>query len=95
MHSKTNAIFITGTDTDAGKTVFCAQLLAFLRAQGINAISQKWVQTGWGDSDDAAFHASVADIAQSEPLDLIVPMRFAYPASPHLAAKRENKNCRY
>ncbi len=91
MHSKTNAIFITGTDTDAGKTVFCAQLLAFLRAQKIDAISQKWVQTSWGKIDDAAFHAGVAGVSYSEPLDLVVPMRFAYPASPHLAAKMENE----
>lgn len=91
MHSKTNAVYITGTDTDAGKTIFCAQLLAFLKAQGIDAISQKWVQTGWGKIDDAAFHASVAGILQSEPLDMVVPMRFSYTASPHLAAKMENR----
>lgn len=97
MHGKTNAVFITGTDTDAGKTVFCAQLLAFLRNKGINAISQKWVQTGWGEmgemgeSNDAEFHASTAGMPRTEPLDLIVPARFKYPASPHLASKLEGK----
>jgi dethiobiotin synthetase len=91
MHGKVKAVFITGTDTDAGKTVFCGQLLAFLRKRGIDAISQKWAQTGWGESDDAAFHASVAKCDQTEPLDLTVPVRFQYPASPHLAARLENR----
>lgn len=87
MHRK--AVFITGTDTDAGKTVFCAQLLACLRSRGVSAITQKWVQTGWGASDDIALHNKVAGTEQPEPIDLLIPQRFSYPASPHLAAKLE------
>ncbi len=92
MHGKIKALFITGTDTDAGKTIFCAQLLAFLRRKGINAVSQKWVQTGCEETDDAALHIDTAGLAQPEAPDLITPVRFAYPASPHLAARLEGKD---
>jgi dethiobiotin synthetase len=92
MHSKTSAVYITGTDTDAGKTIFCAHLLSFLRAKGINAVSQKWAQTGWGEYDDAAVHAKISETAPPDSLDLIVPQRFKYPASPQLAARLEGKS---
>jgi adenosylmethionine-8-amino-7-oxononanoate aminotransferase len=38
--------FITGTDTDAGKTVAAAAVLCALRAAGIDAVPMKPVQTG-------------------------------------------------
>ena len=39
-------LFITGTDTGAGKTVLTALLLAHLRSQGVNALAMKPVCTG-------------------------------------------------
>lgn len=41
-----NGLFITGTDTDVGKTVVSALLLAELRRRGLNAAPMKPVQTG-------------------------------------------------
>ena len=34
-------IFVTGTDTSVGKTVFAASLVYFLRKQGLNALAMK------------------------------------------------------
>ncbi len=41
-----NGFFITGTDTDAGKTVAAAAVLVSMRAAGIDAVPMKPVQTG-------------------------------------------------
>ena len=41
-----NGLFITGTDTDIGKTALSALLLAELRRRGTNAAPMKPVQTG-------------------------------------------------
>ena len=39
-------LFITGTDTGAGKTTLTALLLAHLRSQGLTALAMKPVCTG-------------------------------------------------
>ena len=44
-----NGLFITGTDTDIGKTALSALLLAELRRRGINAAPMKPAQTGCGE----------------------------------------------
>jgi dethiobiotin synthetase len=44
--SRGKTLFITGTDTGAGKTVVTALLLAHLRSQGVNALAMKPICTG-------------------------------------------------
>jgi len=44
--SQGKILFITGTDTGAGKTILTALLLAHLRSQGLNALAMKPVCTG-------------------------------------------------
>ncbi|OGQ94616.1 MAG: dethiobiotin synthase [Deltaproteobacteria bacterium RIFOXYD12_FULL_57_12] len=87
------SIFVGGTDTSVGKTLVCGLLLAYLRKQGIEAGYQKWVSTG--DTTGAAdldFCLSTAGMtAVPEEIDLQVPYRFSFPASPHLAAELEGK----
>jgi dethiobiotin synthetase len=39
-------VFITGTDTDAGKTIAAAAVLVSMRASGVDAVPMKPVQTG-------------------------------------------------
>lgn len=88
-------IFVTGTDTGVGKTMVCGLLAAFLRAQGMNVVTQKWVQTGTpGWPADLAMHRRLMKLPQDVPEDAIedlCPYRFSYPSSPHLAAEREGK----
>ncbi|NOX35321.1 MAG: AAA family ATPase, partial [Deltaproteobacteria bacterium] len=50
-------IFITGIDTDIGKTIVTGLMAAYLKNKNINAITQKIVQTGCsGISGDILVH---------------------------------------
>ena len=87
--------FITGTDTSVGKTVVCGLLAGFLRKNGVNAVTQKWVQTGEdGRYADLATHRRLMELPETvseDALDDLCPYRFAYPSSPHLAARLEGR----
>ncbi|WP_081686889.1 dethiobiotin synthase [Chitinilyticum litopenaei] len=84
------AYFITGTDTDVGKTVVTAQLLRGLVSQGYRSVGMKPVASGceWRAGElwnrDVALHAAASNVAA--PLALVNPYRFEPPISPHLAA---------
>ena len=88
-------LFVTGTDTEVGKTYVCGALLGYLRARGIQAGYQKWVATGVeGEGLPQDLTECLAAAGQRpEPgsLDWQVPYRFHLPASPHLAAEREKR----
>ena len=76
-----NGLFVTGTDTDVGKTVLCAALMA-----GSSAQVRYWkpVQTGHGLDDDSD---EVARLAQLDPSRVWSHgLRYPLPASPHHAA---------
>jgi dethiobiotin synthetase len=80
-------LFITGTDTGAGKTVLTALLTRFLRARGVHAAALKPVCSG-GRADARALHAAMHGALT---LDEINPWHFRAPVAPSLAARRENK----
>lgn len=80
-------VFITGTDTGAGKTVLTALLTQFLRECGVNAVALKPICSG-GRDDARVLHAAM-DGALS--LDEINPWHFRAPIAPLLAARRERK----
>ena len=71
---------VSGTDTNIGKTIFCAGLCGFLRAR-----YWKPVQSGLEDQTDSDVVAEFAGVE-------IVPeaYRLTLPASPHQAAAEEN-----
>ena len=85
-------LFITGTDTDVGKTVATSQLLRAFAANGLSAIGMKPVASGceWRDgalwNADVAAHAAASNVAA--PLSLVNPYQFEPPISPHLAARQ-------
>lgn len=87
-------IFITGTDTDVGKTVISAGLALVLRDRGMKVGVMKPVATGcYGGegrlvSQDAAF---LMEAAQNEYASLTSPARFRNPLSPNVAAMLEKK----
>ena len=81
-------LFITGTDTGAGKTVLTALLARFLRGRGVNAAALKPICSG-GRDDARALHAAT-DGALS--LDEINPWHFRAPIAPLLAARRERRH---
>jgi dethiobiotin synthetase len=41
-----NILFVTGTDTEVGKTYVCGRLLEYAQANNIKAGYQKWVCSG-------------------------------------------------
>jgi dethiobiotin synthetase len=92
QHSGPAPLFVTGTDTDVGKTFVCGALLGYLRGEGIEAGYQKWVSTGSeGLPADLAACLDAAGLA-AEPLpELQAPYRFRLAASPHLAAEAEGR----
>ncbi len=85
-------IFVTGTDTDCGKTVISAGLLAAAIIGGIPVMGIKAVQTGCELRDgrlispDADFYKAVAPEVES-----VMLMGFEDAVSPHLAARREGR----
>ncbi|MCA1930834.1 dethiobiotin synthase [Rheinheimera sp.] len=82
-------IFITGTDTDAGKTYVAVTLLQGLKALGYRTVAQKPVAAG---VNDTGFNTDALQLQQhaTEPLsyDLVNPYCLTDAVAPHLAAKK-------
>lgn len=82
--------FISGIDTDAGKSIVTGVIARTLLKQGVNVVTQKFIQTGCvGISEDILKHREIMGI---EPLEVdkdgtTCPYVMTYPASPHLAAE--------
>jgi dethiobiotin synthetase len=88
--------FITGIDTDVGKSYATGLAARFLLRRKISVVTQKIVQTGTSETiaDDILLHRRLMGI---EPLpvdheETTCPYRFRFPASPSLAAKLENQS---
>lgn len=86
-------IFISGIDTDCGKTVATGLLAKYLHAKEKKVITQKLVQTGCIDvSEDILAHRKIMNIKllEEDKNHLTCPYIFKLPSSPHLAARIEN-----
>lgn len=79
------SIFVTGTDTNVGKTYVAAGIAAALRRQGVDVGVMKPIASGRLDDARLLIKAS----GTADPLDLVNPIRLKEPLSPHLAAKRQ------
>lgn len=87
-------IFISGIDTNIGKTIATGFLARELGAQGKKVITQKFVQTGGqGLSEDIQLHRKIQGIPLTDfdYAKTTCPYHFAYPCSPHLAASLAGK----
>jgi dethiobiotin synthetase len=83
-------VFVTGTDTEVGKSVVAAAVCAALAARGERVAAFKPVVTGLDEKPgefgrDHELLASVASAGQSP--DEVAPYRFGPPVSPHLASE--------
>lgn len=86
------AYFISGIDTDAGKSYVTGYLAARLMKEGKSVITQKFIQTGnTGFSEDIDLHRRLMGIDPlPEDLDhTTAPVIFSYPASAQLAARMD------
>ena len=83
-------IFVTGTDTDAGKTYATAWLARKLAAEGKKVVTQKFIQTGCTDSsEDIDAHRRLTGTGHlpEDAEGLTAPVILTYPASAQLAAR--------
>ena len=83
-------IFVTGTDTGVGKTLFTGLLLLHLRARGIRAIAMKPFSSG--DREDAKILLALQ--AGEVQLQEINPHHFRAPLAPLVAARKEKRSVR-
>lgn len=81
-------IFVAGTDTGVGKTLFTALFLLHLLEQGVDAIALKPIATG--DFGDAQMlrHASGGKF----PVEAITRYYTKVPATPWISARAEGRN---
>lgn len=88
------AYFISGIDTDAGKTYVTAYIARCLMERGERVITQKFIQTGCTDfSEDIEVHRRLMGTGLlPEDLDhTTAPVIFTYPASAQLAARIDGR----
>lgn len=87
--------FVSGIDTDSGKTVAVGLMARYLLKQGINVITAKLVQTGnEGFSEDLLKHRDMMGVREfpEDREGLTAPQIFKFPASPHLSAQLEGRS---
>ena len=84
-------LFITGTDTDAGKTYVSSLIVRALRNERVDAVGYKPICCG--DRNDALEMADASgfDDADDEVLNKLNPVWMKTPAAPHVASMFENK----
>ena len=84
--------FVTGIDTDAGKTYATAFLASMFAEDGKKVITQKFIQTGCTEtSEDIEAHRRLTGMVELPEDDegITAPVIFSYPASAQLAAKMD------
>lgn len=88
----TLAYFITGTDTDVGKTHVSCQLIQQYVAQGLKVIGMKPVAAGCELVDGEWVNEDVQRLAAASnveaPLELVNPYCFKEFIAPHIAAEK-------
>jgi len=88
-------LFVTGTDTEVGKTIVTASLVSLLIHDGFDVGVMKPVETGCSKKNgrlvprDATFLKVVSD--SKDGLSLINPYRFSKPLAPSIAAEFDHK----
>ncbi|MEW9668386.1 dethiobiotin synthase [Ammoniphilus sp. 3BR4] len=85
-------IFITGTDTDIGKTFVGAGLAAVLKERGIDVGVFKPMMSGVSREDPKSDVRILKEMSgDTSPLEDINPYQFAEPLAPYVAQKRQGQ----
>lgn len=92
MQKNKTAYFITGTDTDVGKTYIATALVQHFCEQGLQAIGMKPVAAGAELVSGRLLNSDVAELIKAGNVDadlvLINPYVFAPAIAPHIAAEQ-------
>ncbi len=94
-----SGVFVTATDTEAGKTVVSCAMAAYLRSQGLRVGVMKPVASGaelktvsgkktWVSQDALSLQSAAAS---TDPIDRINPVLYRQPLAPYSAALLERK----
>lgn len=87
--------FITGTDTEVGKTVASTALLQAARAAGFRSVGYKPVASGCDVTAEGLRNSDALALQKNSvlalPYDRINPLAFAEPTSPHIVSEEENR----
>lgn len=90
------AYFITGTDTEIGKTFVTAALTRALSARGLRVAPIKSLAAGQELVDGRWVNDDVATLLAAQNLGLsdteVGPLQFREPCAPHIAAKLEGRS---
>lgn len=93
---KKNVYFISGIDTNIGKSYATGYLAKLWNEQGRRTITQKFIQTGNepGYSEDIELHRNIMgiELTPEDKQGLTKPEIFSYPASPHLASVLDKRD---
>lgn len=87
-------IFVTGIDTNVGKTFATGYVARALANAGKKVITQKMIQTGCREtSEDVEMHRRLQGIGwlEEDRAGTTCPYVFTYPCSPHMAAERDGR----
>jgi len=83
-------VFITGTDTDCGKTEIALALMEALRQRGLTLLGMKPVASGCEPTDEGPRNEDArrlqAQASREVAYELINPYAFEPPVAPHIAA---------
>lgn len=92
---KENVYFVSGIDTNIGKSYATGYLAKLWNEQGRRTITQKFIQTGNepGYSEDIELHRNIMgmELTAEDKEGLTKPEIFSYPASPHLASMLDKR----
>jgi len=91
----TNRFFVTGTDTEVGKTVASCALLQAARRQGTIVAGYKPVASGSDTTADGLRNSDALALQRNSSLPLgyhqVNPYTFAEPTSPHIVSADERR----
>ncbi len=86
-----NGLFITGTDTDVGKTVVSCALARGLRKAGVDVGVMKPAETGVLAARPLDALAMIRAAKVEDELELVCPIQFEMPAAPQASALDANQ----
>jgi len=88
--------FVTGTDTDAGKTLMACGLLEKARQQGLKTVAVKPVAAGCEQTPEGLRNSDALLLQDAMTMELpyeqVNPIAFEPPLAPHIAAMREGRS---
>jgi len=94
MQNRKNDYFITGTDTEIGKTFTTSALLRAFAKQGNSTLGLKPISSGAEEIDGVLHNEDVDSLVAASsvkaPQEIVVPYLMRTPAAPHIVAVIEN-----